>query len=162
MGTVHNQRTRINTIEGAREAMAQVNKGIKPPKGVVFKSQEEALIWEQYSRARLADDWRTMDLLLLAKVVKLEVDIRKNEDMLAIEGVVIPAPSGYPMENPRFRAVNTLQVRQLAIIRALSLNAGIGGNAEAGPKNKRGKKVSEAAHDKENNSDGLLAQGPES
>ena len=159
---VQAHRTRINSTAGALAAMAQVNKGIKPPKGIVFKSEEEALIWEQYSRARTVDDWRTMDLLLLAKVVKLEVDIRKNDDMLAIEGVIIPSPSGYPMQNPRFNALNTLQNRQLAIIRALSLNAGIGGNPEANEKNKRGKKVHGLSTEAAEGQDGLLAQGPES
>jgi hypothetical protein len=44
------------------------------PEGVVLRSDEERVIWEQFTRARARADWRDMDLLLLAKVVRLEAD----------------------------------------------------------------------------------------
>ena len=46
------------------------------PEGVVLRSDGERVIWEQFTRARVRADWRDMDLLLLAKVVRLEADIR--------------------------------------------------------------------------------------
>ena len=49
------------------------------PEGVVLRSDEERVIWAQFTRARTRADWRDMDLLLLAKVVRLEADIRKHQ-----------------------------------------------------------------------------------
>ena len=42
------------------------------PEGVLLRSDEEHVIWCQFARARAREDWRDMDLLLLAKVVRLE------------------------------------------------------------------------------------------
>ena len=42
------------------------------PEGVLLRSDEERVIWGQFTRARAREDWRDMDLLLLAKVVRLE------------------------------------------------------------------------------------------
>ncbi len=44
------------------------------PEGVVLRSDGERVIWEQFTRARVRADWRDMDLLLLAKVVRMEAD----------------------------------------------------------------------------------------
>ena len=42
------------------------------PEGITLRSDEEHVIWGQFTRARAREDWRDMDLLLLAKVVRLE------------------------------------------------------------------------------------------
>ena len=52
------------------------------PQGVELRSDEEHVIWDQFTRARAREDWRDMDLLLLAKVVRMEADIRKHQDTL--------------------------------------------------------------------------------
>ena len=44
------------------------------PEGVLLRSDEERVIWGQFTRARAREDWRDMDLLLLAKVVRMEAD----------------------------------------------------------------------------------------
>ena len=49
---------------------------ILPPAGVELRSDKEHLILRQVTRASAKEDWRDMDLILLAKIVKMEADIR--------------------------------------------------------------------------------------
>ena len=49
------------------------------PEGITLRSDEEHVIWGQFTRARARGDWRDMDLLLLAKVVRMEADIRAQQ-----------------------------------------------------------------------------------
>ena len=53
------------------------------PEGVTLRSAEEHVIWGQFACARARDDWRDMDLLLLAKVVSMEADIRRDHEAVA-------------------------------------------------------------------------------
>jgi hypothetical protein len=95
---------------------------IPVPKGVVLKTDQELLLWEQFSHARARSDWRDMDLILLAKVVKLEADIRKYQATLDAEGVMMENKRGTMVCNPLVSVIDTLERRQMAIIRSMSLN----------------------------------------
>ena len=92
------------------------------PDGVELRSDEEIVIWEQFTRARAREDWRDMDLLLLAKVVRMEADIRKHQDVLDRSGVLIKNQRGTVVPNPLISVIDTLQRTQLAVIRSMSLN----------------------------------------
>ena len=92
------------------------------PQGVELRSDEEHVIWEQFTRARAREDWRDMDLLLLAKVVRMEADIRKHQDTLDRSGVLIQNKRGTLIANPLLAVIDTLQRQQMAVIRSMSLN----------------------------------------
>jgi hypothetical protein len=92
------------------------------PEGVLLRSDEEHVIWCQFARARAREDWRDMDLLLLAKVVRLKADIRKHQDTLDRSGVLIENKRGTVIPNPLLSVVDTLERRQMAVIRSMSLN----------------------------------------
>jgi hypothetical protein len=79
-------------------------------------------IWRQFTRARAREDWRDMDLLLLAKVVRIEADIRKHQETLDRSGILIRNKRETLIENPLLRVIDTLQRMQMAIIRSMSLN----------------------------------------
>jgi hypothetical protein len=104
------------TVEGLHEVVAV-------PPGVHLRSDEERTVWAQYAAARAAKDWRPMDLLLLGKIVRIEVDMRRHQAQLEQEGPVIETARGTPVENPLNRIIDTLLRQQLAIIRSMSLNA---------------------------------------
>ena len=95
---------------------------IPPPEGVKLRSDEERVIWEQFTRARARADWRDMDLLLLAKVVRLEADIRKHQTTLDLTSPLVENLRGTIIPNPLLSVVDTLERRQMAIIRSMSLN----------------------------------------
>ena len=63
-----------------------------------------------------------MDLLLLAKVVRMEADIRKHQETLDRSGVLIQNKRGTLVANPLLAVIDTLERRQMAVIRSMSLN----------------------------------------
>ena len=92
------------------------------PEGVLLRSDEEYVIWRQFSLSRARGDWRDMDLLLLAKVVRLEADIRAQQTALDASGVILENRRGTPIPNPLLAVIDTLERRQMAVIRSMSLN----------------------------------------
>ena len=53
---------------------AVIDDATLPPAGPVLRSDKEYLIWSQFTRASAKEDWRDMDLILPAKIVKMEAD----------------------------------------------------------------------------------------
>jgi hypothetical protein len=63
-----------------------------------------------------------MDLLLLAKVVRMEADIRRQQNTLDRSGVLVENKRGTVVPNPLLAVIDTLERRQMAVIRSMSLN----------------------------------------
>ena len=59
------------------------------PDGIELRSDLERTIWHQFSRARAREDWRDMDLILLAKIVRMEADIRTAQTELDDVGIIL-------------------------------------------------------------------------
>jgi hypothetical protein len=53
-----------------------INERIPLPAEVELRGEAELIIWHQFTRARVRSDWRNEELNLLAKIVKMEADIR--------------------------------------------------------------------------------------
>jgi hypothetical protein len=116
------QRSDKNSTTAAVEGFQGAIQSVPLPEGVELRSEEEMVIWEQFTRARAREDWRDMDLLLLAKVVRMEADIRKHQAMLDRTGVLVKNKRETPIPNPLLSVIDTLERRQLAVIRSMSLN----------------------------------------
>ena len=99
-----------------------INDRIPLPAGLELRSEAELIIWHQFTRARARSDWRDMDLILLAKIVKMEVDIRAAQIELDAMGMMVENKRGTPIPNPLLSVIDTLERRQLAVIRSMSLN----------------------------------------
>ena len=99
-----------------------INNRIPLPAGVELRSEAELIIWHQFTRARVRSDWRNGDLNLLAKIVKMEADIRVAQIELDAMGIMIENKRGTPIPNPFLSVIDTLERRQLAVIRSMSLN----------------------------------------
>ena len=63
-----------------------------------------------------------MDLILLAKVVKMEADIRTARLELDAVGMMVANKRGTQIPNPLISVIDTLELRQLARVRSISLN----------------------------------------
>lgn len=111
-----------NSVTAAVEGFRGAIQSVPLPEGVVLRSDDEIVIWEQFTRARAREDWRDMDLILLAKVVRMEADIRKHQETLDRSGVLIQNKRGTLVPNPLIAVIDTLERRQLAVIRSMSLN----------------------------------------
>ena len=97
-----------------------INDRIPLPAGVELRSEAELITWHQFTRAR--SDWCDMDLILLTKIVKIEADIRTAQIELDAMGMMIENKRGTPIPNPFLSVIDTLERRQLAVIRSMSLN----------------------------------------
>jgi hypothetical protein len=117
-----NRKARSDSVDSATEVFQNAINDIALPEGVELKNEDEVIIWRQFTRARARDSWRDFDLVLLAKVVRLEWDIRKYQKTLDISGPIIKNKKETLIENPLLRVIDTLQRQQLAIIRSMSLN----------------------------------------
>ena len=116
------KRSDKNSVTAALGGFKGAMDSVPPPEGVQLRSDEEMVIWDQFTRARAREDWRDMDLLLLAKVVRMEADIRKHQETLDRSGVLIQNKRGTLIANPLLAVIDTLERRQMAVIRSMSLN----------------------------------------
>ena len=72
--------------------------------------------------ARATEDWRDTDLILLAKIVKMEADIRDAKVQLDAAGILVENKRGTQILNLLISVIDILERRQLALIRSVSLN----------------------------------------
>ena len=85
-------------------------------------SEKEGLIWNQFIRGRAKSDWCYMDLFLLAKIVKMESDIWAAQVEPDAVGVMVENKRSTQIPHLLISVINTLERRQLAVIRSMSLN----------------------------------------
>ena len=112
----------LNSVQKIVQLVGELSEKIPLPEGVVLRTEDEIVLWGQFTRARAREGWRDFDLLLVAKAVRLEADIRKHQKSLDELGVIVTNDRGTPIPNPLISIVDSLQRQQLAIIRSLSLN----------------------------------------
>ena len=117
------KRTDKNSATAAVTGFAGVtDDAILPPAGVELRSEKEHLIWSQFTRARAKSDWRDMDLILLAKIVRMEADIRAAQVEMDAVGMMVENKRGTQIPNPLNSLIDTLERRQLAVSRSISMN----------------------------------------
>ena len=102
--------------------VSELGEQVALPSGVILRDDAEMVIWQQFTHARAREGWRDFDLLIVAKAVRLEADIRRYQQVLDGEGAVVTNDRGTPIVNPYMTVIDSLQRQQLALIRSLSLN----------------------------------------
>lgn len=132
------RKQRSDSIEQQVKRVEDAKRVIGIPDGVKFETDEEMILWRQFTAARALDDWREFDLILIAKMIGLETQIRRYNQVIMEEGVISINARGTQIENPLLRVVDTLQRQQLAIIRSLSLGVSA---SKAQDSNKSGTKA---------------------
>ena len=116
------KRSDKNSVTAALGGFKGAMESVPVPQGVTLRSEAEKVIWDQFTRARAREDWRDMDLLLLAKVVRMEADIREYQSQVEVHGTIIENQRVTPIPNPMLSIIDTVERRQLAVIRSMSLN----------------------------------------
>ena len=116
------KRSDKNSVTAALGGFKGAMESVPVPQGVELRSDEEVVIWDQFTRARAREDWRDMDLLLLAKVVRMEADIRKHQADVDAQGWIVENQRGTQIPNPLVAIIDTIERRQLAVVRSMSLN----------------------------------------
>ena len=116
------QRPGKNSIHQVVKLASELSEQVALPEGVSLRDDAEMVIWGQFTRARTREGWRDFDLLIVAKSVRLEADIRKYQGLLDRSGPIIVNERGTKVPHPFFAIIDNLQRQQLALIRSLSLN----------------------------------------
>ena len=148
------QRAGNNTVSHAAKVFQDAGRVPPVPKGFPQDDVEFNEVWLGFTRARIAEDWLPSDLMILAHVVKTEIDIRNLTKQRDEEGFVILNEKGTTqIEHPLNRVLDTLTRQQMARIRSLSLTAGAVGIAETRSAAKADVRAADAKADK----DDLLA-----
>lgn len=111
-----------NSVSKVLRLVSELTEKVPLPAGIALRDDDELVIWGQFTRARSGGGWREFDLLLIAKAVRLEADIRKHQKSLDKIGIIIKNDRGTPIPNPLIMIIDSLQRQQLALIRSLSLN----------------------------------------
>jgi hypothetical protein len=114
------RRTNKSSTTAAVQGFEGVMSDVPLSDGIELRTDLERTIWHQFSRAR--EDWRGMDLILLAKIVRMEADIRTAQTELDDVGMMVENKRGTPIPNPLLLVIDSLERRQLAVIRSMSLN----------------------------------------
>lgn len=118
-----NQRLGINSAVTLTSAMqGALSDDVPLPDGVKLRGDDEMIIWGQFTSIRQRSDWRDFDLLLLAKAVRAESDIRAHQTKLDRTGPLLKTDRGTPIANPLISIIDSLQRLQLSIITKLSMN----------------------------------------
>ena len=107
------KRSDKNSVTAALGGFKGAIESVPLPQGVELRSDDELIIWGQFTRARAREDWRDMDLILLAKVVRMEADIRQHQAAVEEQGVIIENQRGTPIPNPLLAIIDTVERRQL-------------------------------------------------
>lgn len=116
------QRLGRNSAISLVASIGGVSDDVPLPNGVILRSDEEMVIWKQLTSTRARSDWRDFDLLLVAKMVRAEADIREYQQTLDKAGPLLTTERGTPVANPLISIIDSLQRQQLAIIRSMSMN----------------------------------------
>ena len=111
---------RNSTITNIKLA-ASVSDDVPLPEGVKLRSEDEMIIWRQFTRARAFNDWRDCDLLIIEQAVKAKADIRKYQIELDKTGAILINERGTPVVNPLVSIVDTLTRQFLSLSRSISL-----------------------------------------
>ena len=116
------RRTDKSSTIAAVQGFAGVMSDVPLPHGIELRTDLERTIWHHFSRARAQEDWRDMDLILLAKIVCMEADIRTAQAELDSVSMMVENKRGTPIPNPLLSVIDILERRQLAVIPSMSLN----------------------------------------
>jgi hypothetical protein len=116
------QRLGKNSTSNVVRLASELSEQVALPAGVILRNDAEMVIWKQFTHARAREGWRDFDLLIVAKAVRLEADIRKHQQTLDAQGVTAENDRGTVVMNPMLTVIDSLQRQQLALIRSLSLN----------------------------------------
>ncbi|MDG2516393.1 hypothetical protein [Lysobacter soli] len=106
-----------NSVAGALSLARDARKEPPLPANAGLDEPEVAAHYRALWAARAPSDWKEAELTLIARVARLEFDLRNEESRLAEEGCVVAGKL-----NPRVRAVETLSRRHIAYLNALRLS----------------------------------------
>lgn len=90
----------------------------EPPPGITLTAAEQR-IWDQFTKIKTNDRWRALDLNLLVRVVRIELELRAIELELGTDGYTVVSARGTEVIHPLFKVKRMLLEDQLKLLRTI-------------------------------------------
>ena len=82
--------------------------------------------WSGIIQSRAREEWSKNDLVVAVQLARCQIDIERESLLLEAEGSVIENGRGTPVMNPRHAVLEQLARREMALMRAMGMNAAAG------------------------------------
>lgn len=120
------RKARSDSVQSALNAMIAVTlPDLEVPKHVRMPENAKPF-WSDIIASRARDEWAKNDLVVAAQLARCQLDIENESVLLEAEGSVIENQRGTPVMNPRHAVLEQLARREMALMRALGMNAAAG------------------------------------
>lgn len=104
------------------------------PEGLRLANKAERTLWRQYSKMKLAADWRTGDLCQLFEVVQITHQLRQLDKQVKREGYVVLDARGAAKENPLVGVISKMRAQRQSMMRGIGLTVSTDGKAHQAAK----------------------------
>jgi len=120
------RKTRSDSIQAKLNAMVSVVLPEFEPPSHVRLPDEARPFWSGIMASRAREEWAKNDFVVAAQLARCQWDIERESSLLDSEGSVVENQRGTPVMNPRHSVMEQLARRELALMRALGMNAQAG------------------------------------
>lgn len=124
------RRAPSNGVVAAQRRAQALGEEIPVPEGLRLANKQEKILWAQYSKMKLAIDWRAGDLVQLHEVVQLTTEIRKVEKEVKRKRHVIVDRFGTTREHPLVGVASKMRAQKQSLMRGLGLTVSVDGQAQ--------------------------------
>jgi hypothetical protein len=120
------RKQRSDSAQSKINAMIAVTLPEFAPPTHVRMPDEAKPFWSDIMASRAREEWAKNDLVVAAQLARCQLDIEREAVLLESEGSVIENQRGTPVMNPRHAVMEQLARREMALMRALGMNAASG------------------------------------
>lgn len=120
------RKPRSDSAQSAIQAMVAVALPELEAPSYVRMPEEARPFWSAIIASRARDEWAKNDLVVAVQLARCQLDIERESLMLENEGSVMENQRGTPIMNPRHAVLEQLARREMALMRALGMNAASG------------------------------------
>jgi hypothetical protein len=120
------RKTRSDSAQATIKAMVAVALPEFDPPAHVRLPDEARPFWSGIMASRAREEWSKNDFVVAAQLARCQHDIERETMMLEGEGSVVENARGTQVMNPRHSVMEQLARRELALMRALGMNAASG------------------------------------
>lgn len=105
---------------------AAAQRDVPVPRGFDFDDPYAKTRWDQYTSSRAKAEWRTAELIQLAKMVETDIKIRDMKETLENDGDLVSDRFGVLKPHPYFEMIAKLERQRDVFARVLVLSKGGG------------------------------------
>lgn len=148
------ERSKASSVQRAVRLIANARlPQLRPPAHIRLR-RGDVPYWDAIIDCRSRDEWRPIDLYLVAQLARTMADAEAEQQALAAESTVITNKRGRLVKNPRLAVVDRLLLRELSLRRGLRIATAAKSN-DLAARRALERSIEDAVRD--DDGDGLLA-----